>query len=130
MKFDIAFFGYTWEDFFHVISDKEGVLVVYNGCLDSEGTPMMKEILYIDYGKRLGDIHMSENFQILKSEMGMNELLFFSFAPTNEIDGRVIKEILVCHLKPRYNNKVAVPGHVELHCKGACALFPKHLLSD
>lgn len=111
------------------MSDKEGVLVAYNGCLDSEDVPMMKEILFIDYGKKLGDIYMSDNFLVLKSEMGINKLLFYSFAPSNETDGRAIKEILICYLKPRYNNYVDSPRHDELHSKGTCALFPQHILA-
>lgn len=129
MNYNLEFFGYTWDDFFHVISDKEGVLVTYRGCLDHEGVPLMKEILFIDYGKRLGDVFKSDCFKTIKFELGRSEMLFYTYAPTKEIDGIKIKEALISALKPRLNNDSTRPEIVELHCKGACALFPKHLLA-
>lgn len=130
MSYILEFFGYTWDDFFHVISDKEGLLVTYMGCLNHEGAPLMKEILFIDYGKRLGDIFNSDCFKTIKSELGRSEMLFYAYAPTNEIDGIKIKETLIRALKPRLNNDSTRPSKIELHCKGACALFPKHLLAE
>lgn len=33
----LEFLGYTWEDYFYVISNKSGILVAYKGGLDREG---------------------------------------------------------------------------------------------
>lgn len=129
MRFEIEFWGYTWEDFFHVIFDKGGVLLTYSGSLDNEGIAQMEELLYIDYAPRLEDIYNSKAFNYMKSEIGEDKKLFYSYTPTKELYGKTIRDALVYELRPRFNILKPCRPNVELYCKGACALFPQHLLA-
>lgn len=120
----IIFQGYTWDEYFYVISEKRGVLVTYCGSLDSEGSVKMDEILYVDGAGRLREIYERSQMQKIRSEVSENGgKLFFSYAETDENYFEIaayLNEII----KPRFNNNRGVTEKVSVLCKGACSLFP------
>lgn len=125
----IEFYGYTWDEYFYVISEKRGVLVTYRGALDSEGALNIDEPLFIEGAKRLRDIYESAIMQEIRYEACLKgSKLFFSYAEIDENYSEIaayLNEII----KPRYNNNMGLTEMKMALCKGACALFPDKIIS-
>ena len=128
-QYDLIFQGYTWDEYFYVISEKRGVLVTYCGSFDSEGAVKMDEILYIEGAKRLREIYERSKMQEIRNEVSASGgKLFFSYAETDESYSE-IAAYLNDIIKPRINNNREVTEKVSVLCKGACALFPDKIIS-
>ena len=56
-KFELYFYGYTWEEYAFQISSFKGVFVVYQGRLDSEGGIDIKDILYVGFHNGIIDLY-------------------------------------------------------------------------
>lgn len=128
-QYELTFQGYTWDEYFYVISEKRGVLVTYRGSLDSEGTVKLDEILQIDGSERLREVYEQSQMQEIRSEVSVSGgKLFFSYAETDE-NYSEIAAYLNEMIKPRFNNNREVTGKVSALCKGACSLFPDKIIS-
>lgn len=129
MKLDLCFNGYTWEDYFYVISEKSGILVTYVGTLDSEGIVVLNRIVAVNEADRFCDIIESEAYQAMKLTIGLNERLFFSYAEVISEHRNTIYKWLCNEL---INNGINNDSYQlnQTICKGACALFPKKILTE
>lgn len=124
----LYFQGYTWDEYFYIIANKPGILVVYKGGLDCDGYVKMDEILYVDGAEKMSDLYLSERFIIIRKRISPRDRLFFSYA---EMKGEGRKEVVAC-LNKRLNliESNGLPNNsVQLLCEGAYALFPEELLS-
>lgn len=126
--YDLYFHGYSWEEYFHVISNKSGILVVYKGYLDKEGFVNMKDIIYIDEADKIGDLYCSEKFDLIRKKLAPIDRLFFSYAEMPKNGRKDIAAFLNMFFKLGNIHKDRL--QTRLLCKGACALFPQELLSD
>lgn len=125
----IEFQGYTWDEYFYVISEKRGVLITYSGSLDCEGALKMGEIIFIEGAERLGQIYEGNLMQeIRKAVYETGNKLFFSYAETDE-NYSVIATNLIDIIQPRFNKKKGLIEKKMALCKGACALFPYIIIS-
>ena len=126
-EYTLKFEGYTWDEYFYVIANKPGVLVAYRGGLDSEGTALMKEIIYVDEADEINTIYESKEFCEIRKIIGITDRVFFSYAETKSKGRSEVARLLRSSLMQNstYGNKFP---NVRLTCKGACALFPKELL--
>jgi len=122
----LVFYGYSWDDYFYVISAKQGVLVTYRGTLDSEGLARMDEILYIDGAEKLSLIYESKELKEVRSSLKNGEKLYFSYAETDNYQEAAKKLITV--LQPSFNRKVENTCEGSLVCEGSCALFPEKIV--
>lgn len=123
----LLFQGYTWDEYFHMISNKSGILVVYSGGLDSEGAIKMHDVIYVDDADELIIIYESEKFEEVRKSVGNYDRLFYSYVEMNQEGRADIKDLLRNHLLPRTTVKDRF-SDIKLKCQGACALFPKKIL--
>lgn len=125
---ELFFQGYTWDEYFYVISEKRGVLVTYRGSIDSEGVVKMDEILNIEGAEILREIYERNQMQEIRDKVFANGgKLFYSYAETGESYSKIaayLNEII----KPRFNNNSGVTEKATVLCKGACALFPDKII--
>ena len=125
MQISLLFQGYTWDQYFQMIADKQGILAVYSGRLDGEGNVKMVSLLSISWEKRFGNIYESEYIKQLRSELSPDLMLFYSYAEIAEAEGVFIAQ----QLKNKLSNHSEVKKcELEIHCTGACALFPKDII--
>lgn len=115
----LVFQGYTWDQYFHVIADKMGLLVIYSGSLDNEGKVSMNEILDIIWEKRFGNIY--DDLDAFRAHLGQSNMLFFSYS---EIDRETGKEVIKYLNYLKNNSSISEVNRFNLRCEGACALFP------
>ena len=115
----LEFQGYTWDQYFHVIADKKGLLVIYSGNLDREGNASMNEILDIRWEKKFGNIY--DDLDCFRAQLRQGHMLFFSYS---EIGQEVGKEVIKYIDYLKNNPNVPEVNRLDLHCEGACALFP------
>jgi hypothetical protein len=121
-KYKLEFLGYTWDQFFQMIADKQGILVVYGGRLDSEGSVKMESMLSLSWEKRLGDVYDSQKLARIRTQLSANLMLFYSYAEIDEANGTIIVQHLINKLS---NQNEIVGSDLKIKCTGACALFPK-----
>lgn len=126
---ELNFAGYTWEEYFHVIANKSGILITYRGNLDDEGKIRLKEIIFVDEADDFFKIYESESFKNVVSGVNKKDRLFFSYAEMDDVRRREVMEVLKIMLMPEKNN-VELEDKVSVICKGACALFPNQLLAE
>ena len=126
MQISLLFQGYTWDQYFQMIADKQGILAVYSGRLDGEGNVKMVSLLSISWEKRLGDFYDSGYINQFRSELSPNQMLFYSYAEIAETEGAIIAQQLKNMLS---NNGEVKKSELEIHCTGACALFPKDVIA-
>lgn len=129
-KCELVFQGYTWDDYFHIIADKSGVMVVYKGGLDCEGAIKLDEIVFIGGSEKLNDLYESQDLCEIRRNVNLGDRLFFSYASTNREDRNDIVSTLNEKILSSKRRKSAIRADVCLICKGACALFPNELLSE
>ena len=77
-KCELVFQGYTWDDYFHIIADKSGVMVVYKGGLDCEGAIKLDEIVFIGGSEKLNDLYESQDLCEIRRNVNLGDRLFFS----------------------------------------------------
>lgn len=119
---DLYFWGYTWNDYKSQIDNTLGILLIYRGGLDSEGIPVMKELLYIGYGT-INRIVGSDKWQTIMSVLHPCDMLFYSYA---EVDDSVVKDVLAVLIekgKPKINDNIQNPVEVMIKCHGSCAFL-------
>ena len=131
---DLFFQGYTWDEYFYVIGNRSGILIVYRGGLDSEGAVKLDEIVLVEEAEHISTIYESEKLKEIRVETqlkGVNDRLFFSYAEVDDsIKEEVTKQLRYtlcpidrkCDINNNINNRIK--------CKGACALFPKELIES
>ena len=124
-SYDLQFQGYTWDQYFQMIADKQGILAVYSGRLDGEGNVKMVSLLSISWEKRFGNIYESEYIKQLRSELSPDLMLFYSYAEIAEAEGVFLAQQLINMLSDHSGVKKC---ELEIHCTGACALFPKDII--
>lgn len=122
--YKLDFQGYTWDEYFYVIADKQGILVTYRGCLDNEGSIKIEEIVCVGESDCLRLLYESKDFQVIRNKISGGDRLFFSYAEKNSTDRKEVVDVLKHHLQPNSN----IESMVKISCKGACALFPNEIL--
>lgn len=125
--YNLTFQGYTWDEYFYVISDRQGILITYIGSLDKEGALQMNEVIYIEGAEKLKDIYEGKEFQEIRERIKNEGKLFFSYAEVYE-DIQEIVEELCLELKPRFNTLKSKDTKISVSCKGCCSLFPSKML--
>lgn len=124
----LVFQGYTWDEYFYVISNKKGILITYRGSLDNEGAVRLDEILYVAGAEALGSVYEGAVLKELRSRIDAKDRLFFSYAETDFY--QQLASVLVSHLHPRYNKEIDNADGPLPVCEGACALFPERIVSN
>ena len=127
-KFRLLFQGYTWDDYFYVIANKSGILIAYKGGLDSEGVIRMDEILFVDEADTIGSLYESEAILKIRKSLQYNDRLFFSYAEMSKDDRKDVTKLLKMKLEHIHHSGTS-NQILNVSCSGACALFPKELLS-
>lgn len=117
--YSLKFQGYTWDDYFFMIADKQGLLIIYSGMLDDEGIPTMKEILYVGWMKELSNIYSCGIIESICKKKPRNRLLFFSYAEIDKEMGALFADVITG--KKKYAKEMFT-------CEGACALLPNEML--
>jgi len=126
---ELEFQGYTWDEYFYAIANKPGILVVYRGGLDSEGTAKMKEIIYVDEADEINTIYESIEIGRIRKTIGITDRLFFSYAEMQSKGRTEVTKLLKSSLMHGSSNENEL-STVRLTCKGACALFPHKILQE
>ena len=119
-NYKLEFHGYTWDKFFHVIADKQGILAIYSGKLDSEGLVKMDSLLSVTFEESLGNLYESKKIDDLRNKISPSQMLFYSYAKVDKEEGKDISDYINSLLK-----KEKINNEFEIHCSGACALFPE-----
>ena len=117
----LEFQGYTWDEYFYVIANKSGILIAYKGGLDKEGTIRLDEIVFV------GESDESHDFDMIRCKISDGEKLFFSLAEMQDTNRKEIVKILKEILIPNDVSKEHMK--YKVNCKGACALFPKDVIT-
>ena len=122
--YNLEFQGYTWDRFFHVIADKQGILAIYSGRLDGEGMIKMDSLLSVSYEERFGNMYDSNRVEEFRNKIEPTQMLFYSYADVDKEVGKEFSGYINSLLnKEETNNKY------EIHCSGACALFPEIIVT-
>ena len=122
-RYKLEFQGYTWDRFFHVIADKQGILAIYSGRLDGEGMMKMDSLLSVSYEERFGSLYDSDKVSEFRNIITPNHMLFYSYATVDKEVGKDISNYINSLL-----NKEETNGQFEILCSGACALFPETII--
>ncbi len=126
---ELVFQGYTWDDYFHIIADKSGIMIVYKGGLDCEGAIKLDEIVFIGGSEKLNDLYESQDFYEVRRNINFGERFFYSYASTNREDRDDIVFALNEKILNSHRHKSTTGVDICLICRGACALFPEEFLS-
>lgn len=121
--YNLEFQGYTWDRFFHVIADKQGILAIYSGRLDNEGQVKMDSLLSVSYEERFSGLFDSNRVEEIRNKISAPQMLFYSYADVDKEVGKDISDYINSHL-----NKEKTNDEFEIHCSGACALFPETII--
>lgn len=124
---ELLFQGYTWEDYFYIISNKSGILVTYRGKLDNEGAVKLNEILHVAESDVIKSIYESDELKTLKKQVAANDRLFFSYSELEGEERTIATQLLRSFLLTDASDLHSV-SDIRLSCFGACALFPKEIL--
>lgn len=127
-KYKLEFHGYTWDEYFYVIANKPGIVVVYKGGLDSEGAIRLDNIIYVDGADEIGQVYEGKMFKDIRNKVSNTDRLFFSYAEMKAESRKEVVSTLRGLLKLENGN--INTSKQEIKCKGACALFPKEILSE
>lgn len=104
---------------------------MYQGCLDSEGSIDIKDLLYVGYHSGIIDLYENGVIDSLKRYMDPENRLFLSYAevPTDE-DGEELASILKSVVKPKYipNDNRSVFPNIQLVNKGNHKLIPEEII--
>ena len=128
MQIGLEFQGYTWDEYFHVIANKPGIVVVYKGGLDSEGAIRLDNIIYVDGADEIGQVYESNIVKDIRKEISNTDRLFFSYAEMKAENRNEVVSTLKSLLKLESGNNNT--SKLKITCKGACALFPIEILSE
>lgn len=126
-KFELYFYGYTWEEYAFQISSFKGVFVIYQGRLDSEGLIDIKDILYVGYHNGIIDLYENGVINSIKQYLEPGNRLFLSYAETStDEDGDNLASIIASVVKPKYNPRGGRSDflNIQLVNKGYCNLIP------
>ena len=115
----LEFQGYTWDKFFHVIADKQGILAIYSGRLDSEGFVKLDSLLSVSYEENFGSLYESKKIDELRNIVSPSHMLFYSYAYIDKKVGKDISDYINFLINKKYPYT-----KYKIHCSGACALFP------
>lgn len=130
-KFELYFYGYTWEEYAFQISSLKGIFVIYQGCLDSEGSIDIKDILYVGYHNGIIDLYDNGVINSIKQYLEPGNRLFLSYAetPTDE-DGEELASIITSVVKPKYIPKGVRNDflNTQLVNKGYCKFIPENII--
>ena len=121
---ELEFQGYTWDEYFYVISNKSGILVTYRGELDSEGAVKLDEIVHVDEADEFGTLYESKQFAEIRKNVGNKGRLFFSYAEMKNGGRAEVTNLLKHALIPNHYFEKEYP-QINYTIKGACALFPQ-----
>jgi hypothetical protein len=122
-QYKLEFQGYTWDKFFHVIADNQGILAIYSGRLDGEGMVKMESLLSVSYEERFSDLFDSNRVEELRNIISPTQMLFYSYADVDKEVGKDISDYINSLF-----NKGKTNDEFEIHCSGACALFPETII--
>ena len=128
MQISLEFQGYTWDEYFYVIANKPGIVVVYKGGLDSKGAIRLDNIIYVDGADEIGQVYESKILKELRKKIPNNHRLFFSYAEMKAENRNEVVSTLKGLLKLESEN--INTSKLKIICRGACALFPKEMLSE
>lgn len=117
---NLEFLGYTWDRFFHVIADKQGILAIYSGRLDGEGMIKMESLHSVSYQDHFGSLYDSNMINDIRNKITPNHMLFYSYATVDKEVGKDISDYINSLL-----NKEETNNEFGIQCSGACALFPE-----
>ena len=127
-KYNLKFQGYTWDEYFFVIANKPGIVVVYKGGLDSEGAIRLDNIIYVDGADEIGQVYESKKLKDIRKKISNTDRLFFSYAEMKAENRNEVVSNLRGLLK--LENVNINTSNQKITCKGAGALFPKEILSE
>ena len=122
-SFKLEFQGYTWDRFFHVIADKQGILAIYGGRLDSEGQVKIDSLLSLSYEERFGNMYDSNRVNEIRNKINPIQMLFYSYADVDKEVGKDVSDYINSLL-----NKEKTNEEFEVLCSGACALLPEKIV--
>ena len=127
----LKFHGYTWEDYAFQISSLRGIFVIYKGKLDLEGAVLLQDILYIGYHQGIYEMYDEGCMDQIKNFVTANGRIFLSYSEVPAgVDGEEVEQFLRRTVKPRFGGEeTAGSSEMQIVCGGACALFPKEILS-
>lgn len=130
-KFELYFYGYTWEEYAFQISNLKGIFVIYQGCLDFEGSIDLKNILYVGYHNGIIGLYENGVISSIKQYLEPGNRLFLSYAetPTDDV-GDKLASIIVSVVKPKYNPKGVRNDflNTQIVNKGYCKLIPENII--
>jgi hypothetical protein len=130
-RFELYFYGYTWEEYAFQISSLKGIFLIYQGCLDSEGSIDIKNLLYVGYHNGIIDLYENGVIGSLKQYVDPGNRLFLSYAevPTNE-NGEELASIINSVVKPKYipNDDRSGFSNIQLVIKGNHELIPEEII--
>ena len=125
----LHFYGYTWEDYWWQISNKQGIVIVYRGKLDPEEGVVMEEILHIS-STSVKDIHDNSIMTEIKKSMEPKDMLFFSYSEVDSEIANDVKNLLVDKVRPHFNKVCTTSRNLTIESSGKCALLPDVIISN
>ncbi len=129
-KFELYFYGYTWEEYAFQISSLKGIFVIYQGRIDSEGLIDIKDILYVGYHNGIIDLYDNGVINSIKQYLEPGNRLFLSYAETStDEDGKYLASIIASVVKTKYNPEGVRSDfmNTQLVNKGNCKLIPNNI---
>ncbi len=131
--FELYFYGYTWEEYALQISSFKGIFVIYQGCLDSEGSIDIKDLLYVGFHNGIISLYENGIMDSLKKYVEPRNRLFLSYAEIPaDVDGEKLVSILKRAVKPKFNPNSSISDYpnTKLVNKGNCKLIPEEIFFD
>lgn len=130
-RFELYFYGYTWEEYVFQISSLKGIFVIYHGGLDLEGSVDIKDLLYIGYHNGIIALYEDGVMDSIKKFVKPGNRIFLSYAEmsTNE-DGELISSLIIQAANPKYKQVVRQSDlkNAIIIIKGNCKFIPEEII--
>ena len=130
-RIELYFYGYTWEEYAFQISGLNGIFVIYQGCLNSEGTINIRDILYIGYHNGIIGLYENGVIDSIKQFVEPGCRLFLSYAETpNQEDGKNLASMIINIANPKFKQEIKRSNfqNAKIIIKGNCKFIPEEII--
>lgn len=130
-RFKLYFYGYTWEEYAFQISSLKGIFVIYQGCLDSEGSVDIKDLLYIGYHNGIISLYENGVIDAIKQYVEPGNRLYLSYAETQtDEEGKELASMIIRASKPKYKLEKDLCDfpNATIIINGNCKFIPEEII--
>ena len=129
--FKLYFYGYTWEEYAFQISSLKGIFVIYQGCLDPEGSVDIKDLLYVGYHNGIISLYENGVIDAIKQYVEPGNRLYLSYGETRtDEEGKELASMIIRASNPKYKPEKDLCDFQKatIFSNGNCKFLPEEII--